>query len=169
MQWDHTSFNAISANPSHLLSLTSGEKISFPGWSTDLHIKPSMRISNQQHFSRWIWSVRLNSTKPEERRKKGLFTLGNHPHSAFMELWAANPNVSQIAQLESALITTLTHPYSHILLVVRPDPPVKLELDYMSVQTNNSIHYCSMGSLWDVFVFERKAALFLCEITLNWS
>lgn len=48
----------------HLLSLKSGEKMSFPGWSTDLHIRPSIRMSSQQHFSRWIWSARLSSMKP---------------------------------------------------------------------------------------------------------
>lgn len=54
---------------SHLLSLKSGVKMSFPGWSTDLHIRPSIRISSQQHFSRWIWSVRLSSIKPEDTDK----------------------------------------------------------------------------------------------------
>lgn len=55
----------------HLLSLKSGEKMSLPGWSTDLHIRPSIRISSQQHLSRLIWSARLSSTNPESRRTDG--------------------------------------------------------------------------------------------------
>lgn len=47
--------------------------MSFPGWSTDRHIRPNIRISSQQHFNKWIWSARLSSTKPAdstERRER---------------------------------------------------------------------------------------------------
>lgn len=66
----------------HLLSLKSGEKISFPGWSTDLHIRPNIRISSQQHLSRWIWSAKLSSTKPEAvmQQQKKKFKLNEKTH-----------------------------------------------------------------------------------------
>ncbi|TNN48852.1 hypothetical protein EYF80_040928 [Liparis tanakae] len=49
----------------YLLRLRSGQKMSFPGWSTDLHIRPIISTSSQQHSSRCTWSRRLSSTNPE--------------------------------------------------------------------------------------------------------
>lgn len=40
--------------------------MSFPGWSTDLHISPIISTSSQQHSSRCTWFNRLSSTNPEE-------------------------------------------------------------------------------------------------------
>lgn len=48
----------------YLFSLRSGEKMSFPGWSTDLHINPNIRISSQQHSNRCTWFESVSSTKP---------------------------------------------------------------------------------------------------------
>lgn len=56
---------AVSLFHWYLLRLRSGEKMSFPGWPTDLHISPIISTSSQQHSSRWTWSRRLSSTNPE--------------------------------------------------------------------------------------------------------
>lgn len=56
------------------LSLRSGEKMRFPGWSTDLHIRPSMSTSSQQHSSRCTWWDKFSSTKPIQRNKTTDYT-----------------------------------------------------------------------------------------------
>lgn len=61
--WWKEPFSSVSGR-FHLLSLRSGEKMSFPGWSTDLHISPNINISSQQHSNRCTWSDKVSSTKP---------------------------------------------------------------------------------------------------------
>ncbi len=61
--WWKEPFSRVSGR-FYLLSLRSGEKMSFPGWSTDLHISPNINISSQQHSNRCTWSDKVSSTKP---------------------------------------------------------------------------------------------------------
>ncbi len=83
--WKET-FSSVSGR-FYLLSLRSGEKMSFPGWSTDLHISPNINISSQQHSNRFTWSDKVSSTKPARGVTNTQMSSGTHSCTA---AWTSN-------------------------------------------------------------------------------
>ena len=75
----------------YLLRLRSREKISFPGWSTDLHIRPIISTSSQQHSNRCTWSRRLSSTNPADRFKPAVEQWQHEDYRQYLTTYSDKP------------------------------------------------------------------------------
>lgn len=64
--------------------------MSFPGWSMDLHIRPTINTSNQQLSKSLTWSYRLSSMKPlkegGKERRRHTYIMNNQIYTPFLSL-----------------------------------------------------------------------------------